>query len=100
MPLHRTASVARVSSTLSGSPTAVARPRIVRSENSAPPSTTDSVTREPRPVVTPYTGVPERAARSTTSLAAAIRAAASSAIRTSAPSRAMPGPGPASARFR
>ena len=53
MPLHRTARVARVSSTLNGSPTAVARPRIVRSENSAPPSATDSVTREPRPVVTP-----------------------------------------------
>jgi len=53
-PLQRTAIAARVRSVASGSPTAMARPRTVRSENAAASSpATRSSTREPRPVVRP-----------------------------------------------
>ena len=53
-PLHRTAIAARVSSAGSGSPTDIARPRSVRSENSAAAAPSiRSTTRGPRPVVRP-----------------------------------------------
>ena len=89
-PLQRAAIAAREISAGSGSPTDMARPRRVRSENSAPvaPSTW-STTRGPSPVVRPYTGVPASAARRTTAAAARIRSRASGAMATPAPPRAM-----------
>jgi hypothetical protein len=93
-PLHRpprrTAIAARVSSRDSGSPTAVARARIVRCEYSTPaPWSTRSVAREPSPVVTPYTGAPVMAISSTSSLEACIRFRAASATTTGASARAI-----------
>ena len=85
-PFSRTSIAARTAALGIGSPTAVARPRMIRADCSrACSGGSGSTTRAPSPVVSPYTGRPSASARSSTVRADAMRARAAGAISTVRP---------------
>jgi hypothetical protein len=89
MPLTRARSAARTTGTGSGSPTALARPRTVRTLKTSSSSRGSAYDeRAPSPVVRPYAGTWRSTTSSTTARSRASRGSTSSARTTGAPYRA------------